>query len=322
VGEVRFRVTVGQTDQILELVLPRKPYDKDLKVREDDRLQTAYHEAAHEIVRKILFGDLYESTFLAIIPGVVKMQRQWIHYAGIARAEALQHAQGTRGFVLGMIAVKLAGAAAQRLITLEGEDDAGKSHDNSEASEYARMAILHWGLSEKWGDFAPTDRSKTHEFIMQLSRERRTLLDREVSKLLKEGRQLADTVQRMNFTNALAPMAVWLGERGKAERDDIRGFYSRHSLNTDIEAHLDDPVPEGPKRRRVPGAFASLKPALPRPQVMANIEAIAQAERHRQVSEVELSREIWFFDGARHPAFPSLAGGKCQGQVLGAEYEI
>ncbi|RYZ65999.1 MAG: cell division protein FtsH, partial [Proteobacteria bacterium] len=117
---------------------------RSMVISEEDKLITAYHEAGHTLVAKMLPGTdpIHKVT---IIPRGMALGLTWT----IPEKEALNI---TKTKAENMIAFAFGGRAAEELIYKEFTTGAG--NDIERATDIARRMVCEWGMSEKLGPLA------------------------------------------------------------------------------------------------------------------------------------------------------------------------
>lgn len=312
---VGFTLTIPKTGQVFPVEVRGKPTVKKMKQNANEIIWTAFHEAGHEIVNKVLLGDRMESRGISILPGVVEIDGRWIAYEGIARREQMESIAPTREVVMAKIAVLLAGEAGELLSTKGARHSAGKANDIERATRLARTAILQWGLSEKWGITAP-DSDGVNQFILGLSNSRKNLLEKEVRAMLDEGRSIAKQVLVANYDSLLNPMASHLAEKGEISGRALERFY-RQRTNLIIHPSQSDVV--GQKLNDFEAKIkleTSAKSARDfefysfamQPKTVADPDVIRASQRAKELAEVDLSPGLKLVksDEAAPPARPTL----------------
>jgi hypothetical protein len=289
-------LTIPKLGQSIPVEVRGKAIIKPMKKNADEIVWTAFHEAGHELVNKVLLGDRMESKGISILPGFIEIDGRWIAYEGIARREQTETLAPTREVIMAKIAVLLAGESAELLSTKGARHSAGKANDIERASNLARTAILQWGLSDKWGITAP-DAAGMNQFILGLSNSKKNLLEKEVRSMLEEGRLLAKQVLVANYDSFLNPMAAHLAEKGEISGRVLERFYQQrlnlmiHPTQTDVvaakmtafEAKVKAETP--PKNTR---DFEFYSFAL-QPKKVADPDVIRAAQRAKELAEVDLS---------------------------------
>ncbi|MBI5525453.1 MAG: ATP-dependent metallopeptidase FtsH/Yme1/Tma family protein [Deltaproteobacteria bacterium] len=168
---------------------------KSLIISEEEKLSTAYHEAGHALVAKMLKGaDPVHK--VSIIPrgralGVTQQLPKEDRY-NIAKAYANNR-----------IAIAMAGRVAEEIVF--GEQTTGAGSDIKEATELAYKMVCEWGMSERLGPisyarkddevFLGKDLIKTQSFSDQVAQQ----IDEEVKKVITENYVRARQVLEQNL---------------------------------------------------------------------------------------------------------------------------
>jgi len=168
---------------------------KSLIISEEEKLSTAYHEAGHALVAKMLKGaDPVHK--VSIIPrgralGVTQQLPKEDRY-NIAKAYANNR-----------IAIAMAGRVAEELMF--GEQTTGAGSDIKEATELAYKMVCEWGMSERLGPisyarkddevFLGKDLIKTQSFSDQVAQQ----IDEEVKKIITENYARARQILEQNL---------------------------------------------------------------------------------------------------------------------------
>ena len=114
---------------------------RSMIMREEERRSTAYHEAGHALVAKLL-------------PGTDPVHKVSIVPRGMALGVTMQvpiddrHSY-SRDFILDTLAIRFGGRAAEELVL--GHVTTGASDDIEKATEWARKMVCEWGMSDKLG---------------------------------------------------------------------------------------------------------------------------------------------------------------------------
>src|SRR5690606_6291210 len=119
----------------------------------------------------------------------------------------------------------LAGAEAQKLVTVGARDDAGKSNDIERANEILTYAIIKGGVFPEWGNFKANS-------VTELSSQRRALYEKLIVQALEEARQLARKTLLLNYDSHLIPMMVQLAEKGKLIKPELEAFYAEREARS------------------------------------------------------------------------------------------
>ncbi|MBK7843546.1 MAG: AAA family ATPase [Bdellovibrionales bacterium] len=314
-------------------VLPSKTLWLTLKGKETpdiptrlqvDEVLTAFHEAGHEVVRKVLFGNTRSHKRITLKPGVTEIGEQIVYFLGEAVNNPTKELTFSRAVVLREIAAKFGGDVAQSLLTKGGSGDAGKSNDLERATSLAQTAILRWGLSKKWGpQTMPSDPNVSMEsYIAGLPEERKKLLSREVNQWMAEGRELARRALLANLDNLVIPLGSQLLEKLTMEREDLDKFYETHQVFAEGSPEYRNPLRRwtGTALRARLSPFIhspstlvpELLPGISTPESVADISSILKQHKEMEVSEVALPPDLPVFEKTNATA----GGGTCRSAVL------
>lgn len=160
------------------------PERKSMKVSEEERLLTAYHEAGHTIVNKSLKGlDPIHKVTIMPRGGALGITQT------LPEKDALSF---TKSKAENMIAFLFGGRAAEEIIFKD--ITTGASNDIERATEIATKMVTEWGMSEKIGPLA-YGHSDNPVFVgMQSGKGGRDIsdsksqeIDSEISKIIDEG---------------------------------------------------------------------------------------------------------------------------------------
>jgi len=160
---------------------------KSMVISDEEKRNTAYHEAGHALVTKLI-PDSDPIHKVTIIP----------------RGRALGLTQQLpvdekhtypRQFLLNNIAILLGGRVAEELIMEDFSTGAG--NDIERATELARKMVCEWGMSDEMGPLAYGKKDEqvflgrefaTHKDYSEETAER---IDREISRIIREGYEKA-----------------------------------------------------------------------------------------------------------------------------------
>ena len=149
---------------------------KSMVLSEQEKITTAYHEAGHALVAKLL-------------PNADKVHKVTI----IPRGKALGVTQQlpeedrytyTKEYLLDRLAVLFGGRVAEELAL--GTISTGAGNDIERATELARRMVAEWGMSEKIGPISVKIREQLGEPVEIVSEEMRRLIDKEVKRIITE----------------------------------------------------------------------------------------------------------------------------------------
>jgi hypothetical protein len=224
-----FSVEVEGFDKKLNLQLDGRIIEVEPKERYQDKIQTAFHEAGHEILRQALRQDLTKPKRISIIPGVSLIAGEYVYYEGIASQEHHTSGNLTRTSLIAEMAELIAGGEAQRLISKGHIAEGGQRNDLERANYLAKTAILKYGLDPEWGFSAPTSNQTMKEFISELSERDTIRLEKLVQGYMKEATQLARDVLAINY-NAFVALGVELAKKGEIDGKQILAVYEKHPV--------------------------------------------------------------------------------------------
>jgi cell division protease FtsH len=189
---------------------------RSMIISEDERRTTAYHEAGHALVAKL-------------VPGTDPVHKVTIIPRGMALGLTQQvplddrHTY-SREYLLGDLAVFFGGRAAEELVL--GSITTGAGNDIERATELARKMVCEWGMSEKLG---PMTFGKKEEEIflgrdftqrVDYSETTAVQIDAEVRRLLMDAYERAKLLLRRNVA-ALHRVAEALLERESLDGGEI-----------------------------------------------------------------------------------------------------
>ncbi|RUM45987.1 MAG: cell division protein FtsH, partial [Desulfurobacterium sp.] len=149
---------------------------KSMVLSEEEKVTTAYHEAGHTLVAKLL-------------PNADKVHKVTI----IPRGKALGITQQlpeedrytyTKEYLLDRLCVLFGGRVAEELAL--GTISTGAGNDIERATEIARKMVAEWGMSERIGPVAVKLREEFGEPAELVSEEMKRLIDKEVKRIIKE----------------------------------------------------------------------------------------------------------------------------------------
>ena len=172
---------------------------KSRKIEETERVGTAYHEAGHAVLSKLL-PDADPLHKVTIIPRGQSLGMS------MSLPEKDRYGYGAR-YMKAMMRVGCGGRIAEQRKT--GDVSSGAAMDIRMASRYARHMVLEWGMSERLGfvDYAtPMDRDAwmpEKAYSEQTAR----IIDEEIKKLIDEAFDEAERMIEENWEKV-----AWLAE--------------------------------------------------------------------------------------------------------------
>lgn len=198
---------------------------KSMVISEKDRKLTAYHEAGHAIVGRV-------------IPGLDPIHKVTIIPRGMALGltQTLPEEDQlnfTKSKATNMIAFMFGGRAAEELIFTDYTTGAG--NDIERATDLARRMVCEWGMSEKLGPLAYEKREGPVFLGMQnpgqreYSESKAEEIDAEVFRLVSEGHNQALTILKNNM-QALHNMAEALLEYETIDAEEVKMLVDGSSM--------------------------------------------------------------------------------------------
>jgi cell division protease FtsH len=215
---------------------------KSLLISEDEKRTTAYHEAGHVLVSKL-------------VPGADPVHKVTIIPRG--RALGLTHFlpidekhNYSRDYLQAILTHLLGGRAAEMLIFNQLTTGAG--NDIERATEIARKMVCEWGMSEKLGPL--TFGKKEEEIFLgreiakhrDYSEKTAIEIDNEVRRIVMEAANRAETILREN-SDKLVRLAEALLEREILDGEEIDALLEGKPLR-EVEAphpHVDAETKKG-----------------------------------------------------------------------------
>jgi cell division protease FtsH len=205
---------------------------RSMVISEDEKKNTAYHEAGHTLVAKL-------------IPGTDPIHKVSIIPRGRALGITMQlptedkHSYN-KETLLNRIAVLMGGRAAEEVIFQTMTTGAG--NDIEHATEISRKMVCEWGMSERLG---PVSFGKKDEQIF-LGREMSTAknyseataveIDEEIRRIVEENYTLARTLLTDNI-DLLHKIALALIEKENLNGSDIDEIIGRKDVATSSPAN-------------------------------------------------------------------------------------
>lgn len=198
---------------------------KSMVISEKDRKITAYHEAGHAIVGRVLPG-LDPIHKVTIIPRGMAL--------GLTQTLPEEDQLNfSKSKATNMIAFMFGGRAAEELIFTDYTTGAG--NDIERATELARRMVCEWGMSEKLGPLAYEKREGPVFLGMQQQRERdyseskAQEIDGEVFRLVSSGHDQAMKILKNNM-QVLHNMAEALLEYETIDAEEVKMLVEGSSL--------------------------------------------------------------------------------------------
>ncbi len=211
---------------------------KSMIISQKEKKLTAYHEAGHTLVAKLL-------------PGTDPIHKVTIIPRGMALGLTQQLPMDEKhtypkGYLINNIAILLGGRVAEELIFNDVTTGAG--NDLERATDMARKMVCEWGMSEKLG---PLTYGKKEEQIFlgreiaqhrDFSESTAVMIDEEVKRIVSENHDRVTKLLSDNI-DTLKRLAENLLERESLDKDEIDSIVN----GTDMRAQENnDQVPEAP----------------------------------------------------------------------------
>ena len=189
---------------------------KSLILSDEEKRTTAYHEAGHALIAKL-------------IPGTDPVHKVTIIPRGRALGVTMQlpiddrHGY-SKGYLLNQLAILMGGRVAEELVLKEMTTGAG--NDLERATDLARKMVCEWGMSEKMGPltfgkqneqvFLGREMGSQRDFSDQIAME----IDQEVRRLVTENYERAKRLLTENMAS-LKSLAEALLEKEVLDGSDI-----------------------------------------------------------------------------------------------------
>lgn len=194
---------------------------KSMVISEDEKRITAYHEAGHALIAKL-------------IPGTDPLHKVTIIPRGRALGLTMQLPTDEKHtypkqYLLNNITILLGGRAAEELVLHDFTTGAG--NDIERATEVARKMVCEWGMSDNMG---PLTYGKKDEQIFlgrefathkDYSEETAKKIDNEISTIVRDGYEQAKTLlsEKIEMLHKLAQELLAKEVLSADEVDDIMG---------------------------------------------------------------------------------------------------
>ena len=234
---------------------------KSMIISEDERRNTAYHEAGHTMVAKL-------------IPGTDPIHKVTIIPRGAALGITQQlptddRYTQNRLFCENSVAILMGGRAAEEIVF--GQPTTGAGNDIERATELARRMVCEWGMSEKMG---PLAFGKKEEQIFlgreitqhaDYSEDTAREIDTEVKRIVIENYERAKKLVQDNLTR-LHALAEVLLEYESLDGDQIERIMRGEKLeplkrNMTPPQPLAEPVKETVNERHATGRIPKPEPS-------------------------------------------------------------
>ncbi len=216
------KVTMEDFEQAKDKILMGSER-KSMIISEEERLNTAYHEAGHTLVAKLTPGTdpIHKVT---IIPRGRAL--------GVTQQLPLDEKHTyTKDYLLNTLAVLMGGRAAEELVLKHRTTGAG--NDIERATELARKMVCNWGMSDRLGPLAFGKREE-HIFLgreiaqnRDFSEETARLIDAEIKAFVETAYQQATQIIR-DHEDCLHALTRALLEKETLTSDEVDAIVAQY----------------------------------------------------------------------------------------------
>jgi cell division protease FtsH len=204
------------------------PERRSLIMNEDEKRNTAYHEAGHALVG-MLVGHVDPVHKISIIP-----RGQALGVTVMLPVE--DRLTISKEYAEGMIAYAMGGRAAEQLIF--NRQTTGAGDDINKATDIARKMVCSWGMSEKLGPLSFGKKGNDEVFLgREISQSRNYServaeeIDAEIHRLVTGGSKQAFNILKEN-RDKLEILAEALLIKETIDGDEIRKILDGHNILT------------------------------------------------------------------------------------------
>ncbi|MCX6124924.1 MAG: ATP-dependent zinc metalloprotease FtsH [Proteobacteria bacterium] len=213
------------------------PERRSLIMSEDEKRNTAYHEAGHALVG-MLIGHVDPVHKISIIP-----RGQALGVTIMLPAE--DRLTITKEYAEGMIAYAMGGRAAEELIF--NRQTTGAGDDINKATDIARKMVCNWGMSEKLGPLSFGKKSEEvflgREFggsqARNYSEKIAEEIDAEIHRLVTSGSKSATKILK-DHKDTLESLAEALLIKETIDGEDIKRILAGQKIITDEDRRKYD----------------------------------------------------------------------------------
>ncbi len=207
---------------------------KNMVISDEERKNTAYHEAGHALVAKLT-------------PGADPVHKVTIIPRGMALGVTQQLPMDdrytyTKEYLMANIAVLMGGRAAEELVL--GHITTGAGNDIDRATDIARKMVCEWGMSEKLGPLSFGEEGDAvflgRDLVTKAkySEETARIIDEEIKRIVLTAYNYAKNLLKVNIS-ILHDMAKTLLEKEVITSDEIDEIISKHNA---VKGNLEDLV--------------------------------------------------------------------------------
>ena len=230
------------------------PERRSKRMSAADKKLTAYHEAGHALVAKLLPNADPPHKVSIIARGMA---------GGYTRMLPEDRAYWSKSRLTDSIAVSLAGLCTEKLIF--GEPSSGSSSDLRSATGYARRMVTDLGMSDKlgprtYGDkqelvFLGREISETKDYSERTSLE----IDREIDRIINEASALATKILTDNM-DLLKKLTDALITRETLDTDELEALFRGETLAPKVIEPTPPEIKQPEAKNPQPGPTVILKP--------------------------------------------------------------
>ena len=311
------RRTIGMQDiqeGINKVILG--PQKRSRIITDDDKKITAYHEAGHAVVSRIL-QPKYTVQEVSIIP------------RGMAAGYTLTNDQDdvtshkSKSFLKNQLALYMGGRAAEAVFC--GDICTGAQQDLKVSTNLAEKMVTHFGMSEKLGPlyFGRHDEAVMRQYDKNVSDQMQSVIDSEIKALLVEAMDRAKKVMA-DYKKEINVMVEVLLERETIYAEDIDLIMSGKSAKAvckGIEERLEK-VREQEKKERMEQELAMYEREVGRLREIAASYLHANLRTEDDIRKIEenivLGRKV-IEDGGILTHLPTLDNIHVYGKLINVE---
>ncbi len=230
------------------------PERRSAVMSRDDLLNTAYHESGHTVVAKTLEKIADPVHKVTIIPRGRAL-------GFMMSSPEKDKVSETREYLLAHIAISLGGRIAEEVFV--DQMSTGASSDFQNATNIARNMVVHWGMSDKLGTRVYAYEQGISE-NKTMSEETAKLIDDEISRILKEQYERAETIlnEKKHIVEKMTQCLMDWETLDSQQIDDIMNGIEPKSPD-----ELDDPKSGGGNNsaKKEPESDDTVKPDMDSP---------------------------------------------------------
>jgi cell division protease FtsH len=233
------------------------PERRSKRLSPKEKELTAYHEAGHALVAKLLPNADHPHKISIIARGTA---------GGFTRMLPEDRAYWSRSRFMDGIAVALAGLAAEKIIY--NETSSGASSDLKQATWFARKMVTDLGMSDKLGPRTFGDKQELVFLGREISEQKdysditSLMIDREMNKIIDEASATATRILTEN-KDKLVKLTEALISRETLDTDELEAIFRGETLPPKVIATnpAETKQPEAKAPQTAPGPTLKPQPA-------------------------------------------------------------